>query len=106
MERPSKKELSKSSFLKLLETINAHSKEKPPERYSKEWFFQRYVRRLIKITSHLDHPNQLESTIKGMTRFFLDLEQPTPNLSTQFESIRTGYAVLKRTYQTADIPTR
>ena len=102
MGRPTKKDLSKRNFLKLLEKINAHSKEKPPERYSKEWFFQRYVRHLIKITNHLDKPNQLESTVKGMTRFFLDLEKPTPALSKQFDAIRAGYSVLKRAYQTPD----
>ena len=103
MGRPTKKDLSKSNFLKLLEKINAHSKEEPLERYSREWFFQRYVRRLMKITNHLDKPNQLESTVKGMTRFFLDLEKPTPVLSEQFDAIRAGYSVLKRAYQAPDL---
>lgn len=97
-----KKDVSRRSFQTLLKQIYDGSREDPPDRYSTYWFFLRYVRRLLKIIESLNEPRQLDPTIRGITRFYIDLENPSTLISEQFESIRAAHALLKRVHQSSD----
>ena len=99
MSKLGKRELSRKSFRATLEKIHRDSKDLPPERYSPYWFFMRYVRRLLKIICSSNQPKELDSTIRGMTRFYIDLDEPPSILSEQFESIRNEYSLIKRIHQ-------
>ena len=97
-----KKDISRRSFQSLLKQIYDTSRETPPDRYSTYWFFLRYVRRLLKTIESLNEPKQLDPTIRGITRFYVDLDNPSTLISEQFESIRAAYALLKRVHQSSD----
>lgn len=102
MTKLDKKTLSYKNFESLLGEINDRSREEPPDRYSTYWFFLRYVHRLLKIAKKSSRPADLDSAIRGVTRFYIDVKNPSPLLTDQFDSIRHEYSLLKRIHQNTD----
>ena len=103
MNRTEKTEQYYENFRSLLKQMLDDATKNPPERYSTRWFFLRYVRRLLQLSKKTVLPKDLDSTVRGITRFYIDLEQPSYSITESFESIRREYSALKRIAQKIDI---
>jgi hypothetical protein len=79
-----------SAFVEFRELLQRHVKQlqKPyPERYSTEWFFLRYVRRLDFDAQSDEAPQACNSAMRGLTRFYVDQVAEHSELAVAFEEI-------------------
>ena len=70
-------------------------KRSNPLRYSDLWFFIKYLKQIKKKLSSAERFSHLNSAFKGLDRFFLDLHEPSEELSLRYELIRRKFFSLK-----------
>lgn len=74
-------------FRELLAT-HIHDIERAyPERYSTEWFFLRYVKRVNRCAHGGDTPAACNGAMRGLTRFFVDQIEPDSDLAPRFDAL-------------------
>ena len=89
-----------TSFLEFRELVQRHVREieiAQPERYTTEWFFLRYLRRLRSRAYGYDSPRECSSLMRGLTRFYVDSVEGVSPLGNRFEEILEAHRYALRT---------
>lgn len=72
-------------FRELLATHIDDIERAYPERYSTEWFFLRYVKRVNRFALDGETPDACNGAMRGLTRFFVDQVDADSDLTVRFE---------------------
>ncbi len=89
-----------SSLIEFRELVRRHAQELEktyPERYSTDWFFLRYVKRLEKKAWDHETPRACSGVMRGMTRYFVDSVEEGSMLASRFEEILECHRYALRT---------
>ena len=92
-----------SAFVEFRELLQRHIKELErvyPERYSIEWFFLRYLRRVSKHAFAADSPKACSGAMRGLTRFYVDTIASDSDLEVLFEEVLESHRYALRMERT------
>ena len=79
-----------SAWVEFRETLARHIKAlvgADAERYSIEWYFLRYLRRLARLAEATPHASEVNGAMRGLTRFYVDSLTQHPALAERFEDV-------------------
>jgi len=62
-----------------------------PEPYSVEWFLLRYLRRIVKSTEPEPDPARVESSVRGLIRFYADNIDRASDAGERCRAVHTAY---------------
>ena len=84
-----------SAWVEFRETLARHIKallRADAERYSIEWYFLRYLRRLATLAETTPHASEVNGAMRGLTRFYVDsLAAQHPALAERFEDVLAAH---------------
>ena len=89
-----------SSFVEFRELLQKQVREiekEYPERYSTDWFFLRYVKRLEKRAWDHESPRACSGIMRGLTRYFVDSVADDSPLARRYEIILECHRYALRT---------
>lgn len=89
-----------TSFVEFRETLQQQIREierNYPERYSKTWFFLRYLKRLQKRALEHHSPRACNSIMRGLTRYYVDSVDDDSPLVERFDIILEAHRYALRT---------
>ena len=78
-------------FRELLQQQVKELEKARPERYSTEWFYWRYVRRLSKRALAATSPRDLNGAMRGFIRFYVDSIEAPSALAERFEAVLSAH---------------
>jgi hypothetical protein len=77
-------------FQQFIELVDRHIRELEGAGFdfqSNAWFFSRYLRRLLTLSRNVASPRDLENSMRGLVRFYVDSIEGDPALQSRFEEI-------------------
>ena len=77
-------------FLEFRETLARHVKEMDEqyvERYSVDWFFLRYLKRVSKRAMSTSSPRDVNAAVRGLIRFYVDSIEVDSSLGRRCEEV-------------------
>lgn len=83
-----------SAWVEFRETLARHIKaliRADAERYSVEWYFLRYLRRLATLAQATPHASDVNGAMRGITRFYVDCLAQDPALTERFEDVLAAH---------------
>ncbi|MEM7540438.1 MAG: hypothetical protein AAF384_02510 [Pseudomonadota bacterium] len=89
-----------TSFLEFRETLERHIKEMErdyPERYTTDWYFMRYLKRIDMHAHRVDSPRDVSGSMRGLLRFYVDSVEPGSTLAERFEEVLDAHRFALRT---------